>query len=141
MRSDNLKTHMKQHEKKQHQEEVTPPQKKVCEKIEYQSKLDVVALKNEVISEANEYERKLELGRELKKIVLELNVATACLSKEKMEALVLFENRGQVKDVKPVEWRPWQYELKEYVNHPTPRRIIWVVGGKGNEGKLGFKDK
>ena len=45
-----------------------------------------------------------------------------------MEALELFENRGQVKDVKPVEWRPRQYELKEYVNNPTPRRVIRVVG-------------
>ena len=131
---------MKRHEKKQHQEEVTPPQKKVCEKIEYQSKLDVVALKNEVISEANEYERKLELGRELKKIVLELNAPTAGLSKEKMEALQLFENRGQVKDVKLVEWRPWQKELLEHVNNPTPRRVIWVVGEQGDEGKDFFQN-
>ena len=121
---------MIQHEKKPPQKEVTPLQKEVYEKIEYTSKLDVVALKNEIISEANEYERKLELGREVKQIVLELNVSTACLSKEKIEALELFNNRGQVKDVKPVEWRPWQKELLEHVNNPTDRRIIWVVGGE-----------
>ena len=93
---------MKQHEKKQHQEEVTPLQKEVCEKIEYNSKLDVVALKNEVISEINEYERKLELGRGIKEILLELNAPTACLSAEHREALVLFEKHGQANDVKPV---------------------------------------
>ena len=71
-----------------------PPQKKVCEKIEYNSKLDVVALKNEVISEINEYERKLELGREIKEIVLELNALTAGLSAEHREALELFEKHG-----------------------------------------------
>ena len=87
---------MKRHEKKQ-------PQKV---EIENQFKLDVVALENEIISEINEYQRKLELGRGIKEIVLKLNVPTACLSKENMEALQLFNNRGQVKDVKLVEWRP-----------------------------------
>ena len=100
---------MKQHEKKQHQEEVTPPQKKVCEKIEYQSKLDVVALKNEVISEANEYQRKLELGRGIKEIVLKLNAPTAGLRREFVEALVLFEKHRQTNDVKPV--RPCQKNM------------------------------
>ena len=69
----------------------------------------------------------------------ELNIPTACLSKERMEALEVFENSGQVKDIKPVEWRPWLYELKEYVNNPTHRRVIWVVGGKGDEGKSFFQ--
>ena len=84
---------MKQHENK-------TPQKEVTEKIEYKSKLDVVALKNSIISEINEYERKLELGREVKRIVLELNASTAGLSKGFAEALELFENSGKVKDVK-----------------------------------------
>ncbi len=140
MRSDTLKRHMKRHENKPYQKEVTPPQKEVCEKIEYKSKLDVVALKNSIVSEINEYQRKLELGREVKRIVLELNAPTAGLSKEKMEALELFENRGQVKDVKLVELRPWQNELLEYyVNDPTPRRVIWVVGEGGDEGKSFFQ--
>ncbi len=70
------------------------------------------------------------MGRKIKQIVQELHVPTACLDKEQMEALELFENRGQVKEIKPVEWIPWQYELKEYVNNPTPRRVIWVAGRK-----------
>ena len=135
MRSNNLKTHMKTHENKpQSIDEVT-------EKIEYHSTLDVVALENVMVGDENEYQRKLELGREVKQLVQELHVPTACLRKEYAEALELFENRGQVKKVKPVEWRPWQYELKEYVNNPTPRRVIWVVGRKGNEGKSLFQDQ
>ena len=130
---------MKTHENKPSQKEVTPPQKEVCEKIEYESKLDVVDLENSIVSEINEYQRKLELGREVKRIVLKLNAPTAGLSKEKMEALELFENRGQVKDVKPVEWRVWQNELLEHVNDPTDRKIIWVVGGEGDEGKSFFQ--
>ena len=51
----------------------------------------------------NEYQKKLELGREFKKIVQELNVPITSLDKEKMEALQLFEIHGQVKHD---EWRP-----------------------------------
>ena len=91
---------MKQHEKKPPQEEVTPLQKEVCEKIEYQSTLDMAALKNSIVGQINEYERKLELGRGIKEIVLELNASTAGLSKGFAEALELFENSGKVKDVK-----------------------------------------
>ena len=141
MRSDNLKKHMKQHEKKPPQKEVTPPQKEVTEKIEYQSTLDRVALKNVIVGDINEYKRKLELGREVKLIVQKLNEPTVGLRKEHAEALELFEKHGQVKDVKPVEWRPWQYELKEYVNNPTDRRVIWVVGEGGDEGKNFFQNR
>ena len=71
---------------------------------EYNSNVNVTALKNSIKEELNEYQRKLELGREIKQIVQELNAPTACLSKEKMEALQLFENHVQVKHD---EWRPW----------------------------------
>ena len=61
------------------------------EKIEYHSKIDVAALKNEIVQSDNEYKTKIELGREIKKIVQELDVHIASLDKEKMEALELFE--------------------------------------------------
>ena len=31
--------------------------------------------------------------------------------------------------------------MLEYVNNPTQRRVIWVVGEKGNEGKTFIQDK
>ena len=58
-----------------------------------------------------------------------------------MKALELFENWGQVKEIKAVEWRPWQRDMLEYVNNPTKRRIIWIVGKNGNEGKTFFQDQ
>ena len=97
MRGDNLKRHMKRHENKPYSIDV------VTEKIEYHSTVDVVALENEIVWSANEYRRKLELGREIKQIVLKLHAPIACLDKEKMEALELFEEYG---DVKYAEWRP-----------------------------------
>ena len=98
-------------------------------------------MKNKIVRCVNEYNRKLELGREIKQIVQELNAPTACLDKKDIAALELFENRGQVKEIKAVEWRPWQRDMLEYVNNPTQRRVIWVVGKKGNEGKTFFQDQ
>ena len=91
MRGDNLVRHMKTHEKK------TNGIDEVNEKIEYNSNVNVTALENSMMNEENEYKRKLELGREIKAIALKRGMSTVCLSKEKMEALELFENRGQVK--------------------------------------------
>ena len=135
MRSDTLKRHMKTHEKKQCSID------DVNEKIEYNSTIDDIALENKIMRCSNEYQRKLELGRKVKDILLKNDVATGCLEKGEMEALELFENRGQVKEIEAVEWRPWQMDILKYVNEPTKRRIIWVVGEKGNEGKTFFQDK
>ena len=135
MRSDTLKRHMKTHEKKQCSMDV------VTEKIEYNSKIDDIALENKIMNDANEYRRKLELGRKVKEIALKNDIPAASLSKDNKEALELFENRGQEKEIEAVEWRPWQMDILEYVNNPTKRRIIWIVGKNGNEGKTFFQDK
>ena len=113
----------------------------VTEKIEYNSKIDDFALENKIMNDANEYRRKLELGRKVKEIALKNDIPAASLSKDNKEALELFENRGQEKEIEAVEWRPWQMDILEYVNNPTKRRIIWIVGKNGNEGKTFFQDK
>ena len=74
--------------------------------IENHNKLDVVALRNELVNNSNEimrrlemrlennyneFMRKLELGRVIWKIMTEENIMKACLSNENMEALELFE--------------------------------------------------
>ena len=95
---------MKTHEKKPNS---------IDQVTEYNSTIDVVALKNNIKGEVNEYKRKLEYGREIKKILHKLNAPTACLPKDMMEALELFENHGQVKEIEAVEWRPWQIDMLE----------------------------
>ena len=95
--STNWSSNLRRHEKFKHNPLVTGT-------IEYHCTIDVAALKNEIVQGDNEYQNKLELGREIKKIVQELNVPIASLDKEKMDALQLFESHGQVKHD---EWRPW----------------------------------
>ena len=77
MGGDNLKRHMKRHKKKTYSIDL------VTEKIEYHAK-------NEIVWGSNEYQRKLELGREIKQIVQEFHAPTAYLNKERMEALTFF---------------------------------------------------
>ena len=91
---------MKTHEKKPYQKEVTPPQKEVCGKIEYKSKLDEAALRNILVDNSNEFMRKLELGRVIKKIIAEDKIMKVSLTEEHREALEVFEKHGKVKDVK-----------------------------------------
>ena len=54
--------------------------------------LDMIALKNIIVGNINEYQRKLELGRRIKEIVQELNAPIVGLRKEFVEAWEAFEN-------------------------------------------------
>ena len=76
MRSDNIVRHMKKHETKQQGLD------EVIEKVDYNSTLNVTALKNNIAGRVNEYQRKLEFGRDIKEFVQEIKAATACLDKE-----------------------------------------------------------
>ena len=111
--SSNLRKHEKaMHNKKKHQKSMQNPNDlRKHEKAkhnplvtEYHCTINVTAMKNEIMNAEDEYQKKLALGREIKKIVQELNVNIACLPMDMMEALQLFENHGQVKHD---EWRPW----------------------------------
>ena len=128
--SNNMKKHMKQHEKKQ-------PQKVV---MGNHPTVDEAALKNNILEDINEYQRKLELQGGVKQ-TNDVKPVVWRPWQEGSETLELFEKHEQDNDVKPVVWRPWQYELLKYVNNPTSYRIIWVVGGEGNEGKTFFMKK
>ena len=59
--------------------------------IEDNSLLDVVALEKMILSNWNAFRRKLEMGKEIKRIVEEKKVPKACLDKGQMQALKLHE--------------------------------------------------
>ena len=132
MRSDNLKTHMKIHEN------IQKRRVEKTDKLEYDSTLDIDDIESLIVGTSNEYQRKLELGRVVKDIIVRQKIIKASLSAEHAEALKLFEKHGQVKEINPIDWRPWQFQLLKYIDHQTHRRIIWVVGKKGKKGKSFF---
>ena len=63
------------------------------EKMEenYDSKLDVISLENSILSNWNAFKQKLEMGKQIKRIVEEKKVPKICLDKEQMQALKLHE--------------------------------------------------
>ena len=48
-----------------------------------------------------------------------------------------FENKG----FRDFVWRAWQDQLLYYINNPTSRQVICVIGEKGNEGKTFFQQQ
>ena len=55
------------------------------------SELDVAALETAIFSNWNAFKQKLEMGKEIKRIVEEKKVPKVCLNKEQMQALKLHE--------------------------------------------------
>ena len=42
-------------------------------------------------------------------------------------------------DIHLVELRPWQHTLMEMTSHPSHRKVLWIWGSNGNEGKSWFQ--
>ena len=59
--------------------------------MEDNSALDVVGLEKMILSNWNAFRRKLEMGKEIKRIVEEKKVPKVCLDKGQMQALKLHE--------------------------------------------------
>ena len=64
---------------------------------------------------------------------------THALPENMKEALKTYELYGKNMDMEDIKWRGWQKELREYLDKPCNRKIIWVVGVVGNEGKSFFQ--
>ena len=43
-------------------------------------------------------------------------------------------------NIEKTKWRGWQNELLIYLDQPSQRKVIWVIGKKGNEGKSFFQE-
>ena len=61
------------------------------------------------------------------------------LDNDMMVALKTYELHGKNMDMKDIEWRGWQMDLRQYLDKPCDRKVIWVVGKEGNEGKSFFQ--
>ena len=123
MRKDHLKRHMKKHEKK--------------------NTRDKKGFLNEKLTlELQDFNRKREMGRKIKEIIEnKANFNENALSKEMKEALDIFNLYGKSCQMVKTNWRGWQHGLRTYLNKPTEREIIWVIGTKGNEGKSFFQER
>ena len=111
----------------------------VCKKKSVEAtKSDMEAMIIEMTSAEREYRQKLEVGE----TVSTLLHANAHLSEESLmdkykKALKLYR-QSQVQHVpvyEHVTLKPWQKEVLAFIQQPTHREVIWVVGQQGREGK------
>ena len=97
------------------------------------------ALKKCLIKYKQEYEEKITLGENVYMILGEGEGSEDSLPKEMKEALDIYMKQAQELHHNNVELKPWQKELLEYIDNPTQRQIIWIVGKSCGEGKSWFQ--
>ena len=156
MRSDNLKTHMKQHEDEKFDKDSfcgnSLNTNTTSINIEPESKFNSISsseikktlLNREAIikrlkMDDAEYKDNLELGRMIVEEVKSLDIAEESLRSEYKKAKELYLKHMKNVDIENVILRSWQDSLLQYLK-PCNREIIWVIGRKGNEGKTWFQE-
>ena len=97
-------------------------------------------LEKSVSAQMDEFDRKMELGRKLDKIMDKHGYNENGLNNDMMVALKTYKLHGKNMDMKDIEWRGWQMDLRQYLDKPCDRKVIWVVGNDGNEGKSFFQE-
>ena len=161
MRGDNLKKHMKKHQGENEDNIVTKGLHDVKtddnivtkglhyektennvttngENIRYAEE-KFIAVEKRVSTKMEEFDRKIELGREVNKIMDMNGYNENMLDNDMKEALKTYKLYGEAIDFKNIEWRGWQRDLREYLDKPCDRKVIWIVGKEGNEGKSFFQ--
>ena len=111
---------------------------KACQTKPAKSALDRLAIQKELVKETQEYRRKVELGKIINDLLREDDtLMEIALDQEKKDAVKLYrQSQAQyASEYENVELRPWQEEVMSFIQTPTEREIIWVVGKDGNEGK------
>ena len=151
MRRDTLERHMKQHENGKFEEESFHGSTFSASTTSLESNFSSVSttrsckpINEEAViktmnMDAEEYERKLQLGEIVYKHAKEYGIPEESLPKEYKEAKDLYVKNKQNIDVENVILRPWQEALLNYIK-PSDREVIWVIGRKGNEGKTWFQE-
>ena len=98
-----------------------------------------IAVEKRVSTQMEEFDRKMELGRYVKLVVDKHGYNENGLRNDTKEALKTYKLYGKNMDMKDIEWRGWQKDLRQYLDKPCDRKIIWIVGKEGNEGKSFFQ--
>ena len=87
------------------------------------------------MKQTEDYNNKLEMGKMItKSLILNTNIEEAALNETQKKALQLFQSSNTL-NFNQINLRPWQKDLISYFDNPTFRKIIWVTGENGNEGK------
>ena len=99
------------------------------------------SLEYELVRDNETYTKKLEIGGQVSVILLSGKIMEKSLSKHNKFCLELFRACQPTLDVANAELRLWQEQLLDIINEDemNDRKIIWVKGEKGDEGKSWFQ--
>ena len=111
---------------------------------EVQTEVMRVEQKYEMIAKSMEMaiaesKRKIELGRIMADIAERRDMNTSLLPKDMQEAIEAYEKFGKNIEKRDIQWKGWQQKLRGYLNEKCDRKIFWVVGREGGEGKTFFQ--
>ena len=131
MRSDNLNTHMKQHEKEKFEMESLcstsiATSRTSLQEDETESNFSSISTTkstpiNEefviksMVMDSDKYMQDMELGKIVAKTVVEKKIPQDSLCSEYKNALYLYWNKKQLMDIDNVILKPWQSALIEYM--------------------------
>ena len=157
MRNDNIRRHMKQHEKDKFEKE------SLCSSSIHSSTTflqedterkfnDDTTNKTYEVSSINEelvikrlkknndkYMQDMELGKIIAKAIKDGKIAQDSLCSEDSDALHLYWNKKQLMNIDNIILKHWQGALLKYMK-PSYREVIWVQGAKCDEGKTFFQE-
>ena len=98
-------------------------------------------LKFELQRDDEVYQKNVDIGEQISILLESENIREKSLSKQNKFCLDLFRAQRPTTDVKNAELRLWQDQLLDIIedNQMDDRKIIWVIGREGNEGKSWFQ--
>ena len=94
----------------------------------------------QVLQQNKTYEEQIGLGKKLNNILNKhSNIQEDALNDDQKKALQLYQSTITY-SFNEIILRPWQKTLLPYFNNPTERKVIWITGCVGNEGKTYFQN-
>ena len=98
-------------------------------------------LKFELHRDNKVYQKNVSIGEKISFLLRSENIPEKSLSRQNKFCLDLFRAQQPTTDVDTAELRLWQKQLLDIVSvdEMNDRKIIWIVGKEGNEGKSWFQ--
>ena len=100
---------------------------------------DDVNLEKDLLKDNQLYLERIELGKKIAIILDKGVIREESLTKERKVALDLYRRQRPRFDIVNMNLRPWQEDALKMVETPSERKIIWIMGRRGNEGKTWFQ--
>ena len=100
---------------------------------------DDVDLEGDLLKDNELYLERIELGNKIAVILDKGVIREESLTKERKIALDLYRRQRPRFDIVNMNLRPWQEDALKMVETPSERKIIWIMGRRGNEGKTWFQ--